>query len=194
MQVTNKRVLGLLGSPHRDGTAAQLLDSALAGAHSSGAATERLDLAVMDIHPCLECRECEAVGKCSRHTDDMSLIYSRIRQVDAIVLSSPVFFMSVTAQTKAMIDRCQCYWLEKYVLGRRPYQEGVRPRGLFLSCAGSSKPTIFEPTIHVAKAFFAAIDYQYVGEVLLGHTDDPGVGPRRKKALEQAFEAGSRLV
>lgn len=192
--MTTRRVLGLLGSPRRDGIAAQLLDSALAGASSDGAETERLDLATMDIHPCLECRACEVAGVCSGHVDDMSMIYSRVRRVDAIVLSSPVFFMSVTAQTKAMIDRCQCYWLEKYVLGRRPYGEGQRPMGLFLSCAGSSKPTIFEPALHVAKAFFAAIDYQYAGEVLLGHTDDDELAPRLKAALEQAFEAGSRLV
>jgi multimeric flavodoxin WrbA len=189
-----KKVLGMLGSPRRDGNSAQLLDSALEGARSAGADTERLDLAAMDLNPCLECRACDAAAKCSQHGDDMGGIYSRIRQVDAIVLSSPIFFMGVTAQTKAMIDRCQCFWVEKYVMGRRVYDGRDRPKGLFVSCAGSSKPTIFEPALHVAKAFFAAIDYQYAGEVLLGHTDDPGLGPRKRVALEQAFEAGKHLV
>lgn len=189
-----KKVLGLLGSPRRDGNAAQLLDAALRGAGSAGAETERLDLATMSISPCMGCRACEDGAGCSGHQDDMDEIYSRIRTVDAIVLSSPVFFMSVTAQTKAMIDRCQCFWIEKYVMGRRAYDGRERPKGLFLSCAGSSKPTIFEPVLHVAKAFFAAIDYQYEGEVLLGHTDDSALDPRRTVALEQAFEAGKRLA
>lgn len=192
--MTAKKVLGLMGSPRRDGTAAGMLDSALAGARAAGAETERLDLGAMDIKPCLECRACEAAGVCSQQSDEMSEIYARVRKVDAIVLASPVFFMSVTAQTKAMIDRCQVYWLEKYVAGRRPYAGGPRPKGLFLSCAGSSKATIFEPILHVAKAFFAAIDYEYTGEVLLGHTDDPGLAPRKEVALRQAFQAGSGLV
>jgi len=184
----------MLGSPRLDGTAAQLLDSALEGARSAGAQVERLNLAAMNIRPCRECRACDKAAACSQHGDDMAGIYSRIRDVDAIVLSSPIFFMGVTAQTKSMIDRCQCFWVEKYVMGRRVYEGRERPKGLFLSCAGSPKPTIFEPALHVAKAFFAAIDYQYTGEVLLGHTDDPGLAPRKAAALMQAREAGARLV
>lgn len=184
----------MLGSPRLDGTAAHLLDSALDGARSAGAEAERLDLAAMSISPCRECRACDAAATCSQRKDDMGGIYSRIREVDAIVLSSPIFFMGVTAQTKAMIDRCQCFWVEKYVMGRRVYDGREKPKGLFLACAGSPKPTIFEPSLHVAKAFFAAIDYQYAGEVLLGHTDDPGLGPRKDAALKQAYEAGRSLI
>jgi multimeric flavodoxin WrbA len=194
VNATAKKVLGLMGSPRRDGIAAQLLDAALEGARSAGAETERLDLAAMRIGPCMECRHCEETAACQQTRDDMGAIYSRVRQVDAIALSSPVFFMGVTAQTKAMIDRCQCFWVERYQMKRRAYEGRERPKGLFLSCAGSPKPTIFEPSLHIAKAFFAAIDYQYVGEVLLGHTDDPGLAPRKEAALAQAREAGGRLV
>lgn len=194
MSATAKKVLGILGSPRRDGNAAQLLESALKGARSAGAETERMDLAAMRISPCMECRHCEESASCSQTRDDMGLIYARVRQVDAIALSSPVFFMGLTAQTKAMIDRCQCFWVEKYQMKRRYYEGRDRPKGLFLSCAGSPKPTIFEPSLHIAKAFFAAIDYEYTGEVLLGHTDDPGLAPRKEAALARAFEAGRRLV
>lgn len=190
----SKKVLGLLGSPRLDGCAAQLLDSALDGARSVGAEAERLDLATMNISPCRECRACDSSASCSQRKDDMGLLYTRIREVDAIVLSSPIFFMGVSAQTKAMIDRCQCFWVEKYVMGKRVYDGRERPKGLFVSCAGSPKATIFEPALHVVKAFFAAIDFQYAGEVLLGHTDDPGLGPRKDAALKLAYDAGRRLV
>jgi multimeric flavodoxin WrbA len=123
----------------------------------------------------------------------MPEIYTRIRLVDAIVLASPIFFMGVSAQTKAMIDRCQCFWTEKYVRGIRRYEGRRRPKGLFVSCAGSPKEVVFEPARHVVKAFFAAIDYQYAGEVLLLHTDDPDLGSRRTEALAQARVAGARL-
>ena len=189
-----KKVLGILGSPLKDGNTADLLEAALDGAKSAGAEIERLNLVDMKIHPCLECRGCDAGAECVQDDDDMAKIYSRVREVDAVILASPIFFMGVTAQTKAMVDRFQPFWIEKYVMNRRRYEGSQRPKGLFLSCSGSSKPDIFEPVLHVAKAFFAAMDYGYVGEVLLGHTDDPELAPRKALALEQAFEAGKKLV
>ncbi len=191
----SSKILGILGSPRKDGNTADLLEAALSGARSSGATTERLDLADMNLNPCKECRACDAGATCAfADDDDMGQIYSRIRNVDGIVLASPIFFMGVSAQTKAMVDRCQSYWVERYVLERRAYEGKIRPKGLFVSCAGSPKPNIFEPALHVVKAFFAAIDYQYVGEVLLGHTDDPAMGPRKQTALVSAEAAGRRLV
>lgn len=187
------KILGILGSPCLDGNAAKLLDAALEGAAERGAEVEKLTLARMRIHPCLECRECDSGTGCAQHNDDMSVIYRKIREVDGIALSSPIFFMSVTAQTKAMIDRCQCFWIERYVMKHRAYEGRRRPRGTFLSCAGSPKPIVFEPAIHTVKAYFAALDYEYVGEVLMGHTDDPELPPRRMVALESARAAGRKL-
>lgn len=154
---------------------------------------ERFELARMRVDPCLECRECDSGSGCVQKTDEMPRIYRAIREVDAIVIASPIFFMGVTSQTKAMIDRCQCFWVEKYVNNVRFYDGKRRPKGLFVSCAGSAKPIVFEPAKHVVKAFFAAIDYEYVGEILLPHTDDPELAPRKNEAFEQARVAGVRL-
>ncbi len=190
----SKKVLGILGSPRVHGNTADLLEAALRGAKGAGAEVERLDLARMRVAPCLECRQCDQGAACAHGTDDMGLIYAMIREVDAIVLASPIFFMSVTAQAKAMIDRCQCFWVERYVLGRRAYEGRARPKGLFLSCAGSQKPIVFEPAKHVVKAFFAALDYEYAGDVLLDFTDDPSLAPRKAQALDRAEAAGRSLV
>lgn len=187
------KVLGILGSPCLNGNSALLLDAVLKGAAGAGAEVERLDLTRLSISPCKACHECESGGRCTQMRDDMDIIYSRIRQVDAIVLASPIYFMGVTAQMKAMIDRCQCYWVEKYVDNIRHYKGERRPKGLFVSCAGSSKSSVFEPAIHVVKAFFAAIDYEYAGEVLLANTDDEAHEAGRKTALQDAEAAGRKL-
>jgi len=187
------KVLGILGSPCLDGNTAQLLDAVLDGARSSGADVERLDLARMKVNACLECRECDSGSGCVQKADDMARIYRAVREVDAIAVASPIFFMGITSQAKAMIDRCQCFWIEKYVNNIRFYDGRRRPKGLFVSCAGSDKPIVFEPAKHVVKAFFAAIDYEYIGEVLLPHTDGSDIGDRKKEALEQARVAGARL-
>ena len=189
-----RKVLGILGSPRLNGNTADLLDAVLEGAGTAGAEVERLDLARMHITPCVECRKCDSDATCSVKTDDMQEIYKRIRQVDAIVLASPIFFMGVSSQTKAMIDRCQSYWVERFVLGKRAYEGRPRPKGLFVACAGSPKPIVFDPARHVVRAFFAAIDYEYAGEVFLGFTDDPDLGHRKAEAVESARLAGRTLV
>ena len=188
------RVLGILGSPRLEGNTADLLDAVLDGARDAGADVERLDLARMSINPCVECRSCDEKAECAVKSDDMKEIYSRIRSVDGIVLASPIFFMGVTAQTKAMIDRCQSYWVERFVMKRRAYEDRARPKGLFVSCAGSPKEIVFDPARHIVRAFFAAIDYEYAGEVLLGHTDDPALAPRKADAMERARCAGLAFV
>lgn len=188
------RVLGIMGSPRLKGNTADLLEAVLTGARDEGAAVERLDLVRLKIDPCIECRKCDDMAECANETDDMSEIYSRIRNVDAIVMASPIFFMGVTAQAKAMIDRCQSYWVERFVLKRRAYEGRERPRGLFVACAGSSKEIVFDPARHIVRAFFAAIDYECIGEVLLRHTDDPELAPRKAVALEEARSMGAQLV
>ena len=189
-----KKVLGILGSPRLKGNTADLLDAVLEGAVATGAEVERLDLAKMRINPCVECRKCDATATCAVKTDDMQEIYGRVRQVDAIALATPIFFMGVSSQTKAMIDRFQSFWVERFVLGRRAYEGRPRPRGLFVACAGSPKSIVFDPARHVVRAFFAAVDYEYAGEVLLGFTDDPDLAPRKEEALESARLAGRAIV
>lgn len=191
--MVQRTILGLQGSPCLDGTTARLLDAVLEGAKGAGAAVERVDLASVKVSPCRECRVCDSGNGCAQQDDYMGTIHRRIREVDGIVLASPIFFMGVTAQMKAMIDRCQCFWVEKYVLKLRAYEGRRKPKGLFVSCAGSPKPVVFEPAVHVAKAFFAAVDYEYIGEVLLGHTDDRDMGPRMASALDAARAAGRKL-
>ncbi len=187
------KVLGILGSPCKDGNTAALLDAVLEGAREAGADVERLNVTDLRIEPCDSCGACDSSGVCEMKGDDMDLIYRKIREVDGLVIASPIFFMSVSAQLKALIDRCQCFWVERFVLERDPYEGRRRPRGVLVSTAGSSRPIVFEPAIHVAKAFFIAIGYDYAGEVLLGETDHLSK-QARSAALVRAKKAGKALV
>jgi len=190
----SKKVLGILGSPCTDGNTAVLLDAVLEGAREAGAQVERIDVGNLRIDPCDGCRKCDTTGTCAHTTDDMRVIYKKIREVDALVLASPIFFMGVSAQLKAMIDRCQCFWIERFVLDRRPYEGRRHPRGLFVSTAGSPKPEVFNPAIHCVKALFIALDYSYAGEILLANTDAPDIAEKRRPIVQRAREAGKKLV
>jgi len=76
----------------------------LDGAQQTGAETEFIDLCKLDIEYCNACGSCFAKGKCI-HDDDFEELYRKILSCDGIVMGSPNYFHSVTAQMKTMIDR-----------------------------------------------------------------------------------------
>lgn len=184
-------VLGLSGSPRRGANSETLLDWALEGAQGEGAQTEKLVISEMAIAPCRDCDECQAAGECTIH-DDMDLIYPKIPEAAALIFASPVYFRGVTAQAKALIDRCNYLWIRKYLL-HQPVASQKRP-GLFIATAGQDRPGEFEPSIATVRSFFATADVDYVGELLFPGMDEAGSIRNHPSAREQALAAGSRLV
>jgi multimeric flavodoxin WrbA len=182
------RVLGILGSPRRGGSSELLLDESLAGARSEGAETEKLALNELDIAPCQGCDGCLQTGECTIH-DGMDIVYPKLRAADAFILASPIYFSSLTAQTKLMVDRCQCLWVAKYILGR-PVANRKR-RGIFISIASQYS---FEAAISVAKAFFTTLDISYDDELLFGGIDKKGEVFKYPTAFRKAFIAGVKLA
>ena len=135
------KVVGISGSPRRGGNTETLLREVLRGAEEAGAETRLFILSRMNIAPCIHCDGCLAEGECVVK-DDMWLIYPEIESLDALVLASPIHFYGVTAQAKAMIDRCQAFWARKYVLKRRIAAK--KRNGVFVSVGGTQFPDTFE--------------------------------------------------
>lgn len=185
------KVLGVLGSPRRKGNTDLLLDAALEGAREAGAEVEKLVLEEMDLRGCRECDSCLATGKCVVE-DDMQRIYRKIDELDVIIVASPVFFSGLTAQTKMMIDRCQCLWAGKYMLGR-PAGQGRRRIGAFLSVGGRSRSN-FKNAISEVKAFFLSINVEYAGEVTVPGIEGKGAIRDHPASLDEARELGRKIV
>ncbi len=100
-----KRILILKGSPREKGNSAVLADQVAAAAHEAGAEVESICLQALDIRPCDACDACvETEGVCIIK-DDMQAIYPKLLQADAIVLASPIYWFTVSAQLKLCIDR-----------------------------------------------------------------------------------------
>jgi tRNA-Thr(GGU) m(6)t(6)A37 methyltransferase TsaA len=184
------KVLGISGSPRRKGNTELLLDEALAGAKSEGAEVEKLILNQLHITPCQGCGKCAETGECAIQ-DDMVLVYPKLRAADCLILASPIYFSSLTAQTKAMIDRCQCLWAAKYILGCPIANE--KRRGLFISTAAKDSDQ-FLAAISIVKAFFATVDVGYDAALLFHGIEEKGEITSHPTALKQAFAAGSGLI
>ena len=102
--------------------------------------------------------------------------------------------MGVTAQTKAMIDRCQALWARKYVLKLPPLGNRRERKGFFISVGGRKIANLFEPALATVKTFFRILDIPYVGELLFSGVDERGAIAKHPDALRQAFLSGQELV
>ena len=102
-------LLCISGSPRRGGNTDRLLNEAVAGAASQGARVKHIILNDLEIAPCQQCDGCVHTGGICAIADDMLWILDDLRQFDRFILASPVFFMGVTAQAKAMIDPARLY-------------------------------------------------------------------------------------
>jgi len=187
------RVLGIAGSPRRGGNTDLLLDEVMRGAVSRGAEVKTITLNNLKIAPCQHCDGCLEAGRC-RVMDDMQMVYRELEAADRIVLASPIQFMAVTAQMKAMIDRCQALWARKYVLKMPPLGNRRGRKGLFISVGGRKVANLFEPALATIRALFNTLDIAYAGDLLFHGVDEKGAITKYPDALHQAFLAGQKLV
>lgn len=108
----SKKVLILSGSPRKGGNSDLLCDEFAKGATEAGHSVEKIRVAEKDVHPCIACYHCrDNSGKCV-FRDDMAEILQKMIDADVLVLASPVYFYSIDAQLKAVIDRTVARWLE----------------------------------------------------------------------------------
>jgi multimeric flavodoxin WrbA len=187
------KVLGITGSPRRGGNTDRLLSEVLEGAQSLGAEVKTIILSELNIAPCQHCDACFEAGRC-KFNDDMQLVYQELEKADRIVLASPIHFMGVTAQAKAMIDRCQALWARKYKLNLPPLGDRRDRKGLFVSVGGRKVSNLFEPALATVKALFASLDIGYAGEIAFLGIDNKGDIIKHPDALKKAYLAGQKLV
>ena len=110
-------VLVFLGSPRKKGNSEILTEALLEGVRKEGGVPEIIRLCDLDISPCISCGGCDETGECIV-LDDMIPLYKKIISTDKAIISSPIFFYGVTAQTKAFIDRNQALWNRKKLMKR----------------------------------------------------------------------------
>ncbi len=129
--------------------------------------------------------------------DDMQPVHRAIREADRIIVASPIFFFSVSAQTKIMIDRCQAFWAEKYV-HKRPVQAGPMGRkGLLLLVGGmkeGEKNPGFSCSEATVRAFFRTVNVQEHRTLAYASVDAKGAIKSHPTALAEVNAAAKELV
>ena len=102
------KIIGVLGSPLPEGNTAILLDRALQGARDAGCDVEKIVVANLDFQACNEMMFCKEHETCIMD-DDMQPMYQKFREMDGIILATPVMTMGIPGKLKSFMDRFQVY-------------------------------------------------------------------------------------
>ncbi len=188
-------LLGIACSPRRGGNSDLLLDQALEGAAQAGAQVERIVVPHLRIAPCIACQGCWSDGHCVIQ-DDYQLVYRKLVSADCLILATPVYFMGVSAQAKALIDRCQCFWALKYVLKEPPPPtlNGQTRRGALIATAGSDLSGGLDCARLTMRYFLDSLQAELVDALTINNVDEKGAILDRPEKLKRARALGKKLV
>ena len=136
-----KKILILEGSPRKNGNTGILSGQFAKGAEQAGGCVEKIRVAEKKVSGCLGCGACEKNGGACIQKDDMEEIRAKMLAADSIVLASPIYFYSMTAQMKAVIDRTYAFigsWREKRFIFSSPavHRTFAIPKPCWRRCAG----------------------------------------------------------
>ena len=188
------KILGIYGSPRKDGNSDLLLRRALEGAEVAGAEVNFIRAGKLEISGCLECGGCDETGECILD-DDMNDVYPLLVESEVIIFSTPIFFYGFPSQAKALIDRSQALWcrrmMKKSGKELRKYDSG---RGYLIAVGATKGKNLFEGVELTAKYFFDALDMSYEGGLFYRGVEGKGAIEQHPDALKEAFELGKKVV
>jgi multimeric flavodoxin WrbA len=181
-----KTVLILKGSPRERGNSSVLADQVAAGVRAAGAEVESIYLHGLDIRACDACDLCEEGAGCVIN-DDMQALYPKIEAADAIVLASPVYWFTFSAQMKLCIDRCYAYqsndWKE--MQGKQYALILTYGDNDLYTSGGINAISTFETMCRFLNAEIAGMVY--------GTMSDVGDAEKQPGLMEQAYKLGQKL-
>lgn len=187
------KILAIYGSPRRKGNTALLLQQAVIGAKEAGAEVEEVVLRDLKMSPCLEIYGCTKTGRCAIQ-DDFQKVYDQILESEGILLASPVFFYTVSAHTKILMDRCQSLWVRKYWIKGLPAEKRpARRKGLFLSAGATNGRKLFDGILLTVRYYFDALDCELWRSLLYRGLDAEGEVLGHPEYLEEARRAGREI-
>jgi multimeric flavodoxin WrbA len=187
-------ILAIYGSPRRKGNTALLLQKAVEGAREAHANVEEIVLRDLKISPCLEIYGCKETGRCVIK-DDFQPLYDKLLKCRGLMLASPIFFYTVSALTKSMMDRCQSLWVKRYWIEKTPFgKKEFAKKGLFISVGATKGKRLFEGVQLTVRYFFDALDMELWESLLYKGLDFEGDILKHPEYLQEAYQAGRELA
>lgn len=150
-----KKILIIEASPRKRGNSDLLTDELIRGASENGCLTEKVYLRDLKIRPCMACYACRANGKCVIKNDAESVL-EKMMDSDVIVLASPVYFYSMSAQLKTLIDRTL------------PVYTRIKNKDFYFIITAAAKKEMMERTADAMRGFTDCLPRSDVKAVIYG--------------------------
>ena len=184
-----RKVLVLLGSPRRKGNTTILASQITKGAKSAKAKVETIYLHGKNIEPCKACMNCQKVNskRCSIQ-DDMQEIYHKLIESDGWVIASPVYWFTMSAQTKIFIDRC--FALPAY------QDDPFKNKRIAIAMTYGGEDPFDSGCVNALRTFqdmYRYAESNIIGMVY-GSAMDAGQIKSNEKVMQEAYELGKKLV
>lgn len=187
--MARKKVLVFMGSPRKKGNSALLAREVMDGAKAGGAEVKSFYLHGLEIQPCTACDACRRKNqKGCVLKDDMATLYAEIRGADALVIATPVYWFTVSAQTKLFMDR----WYALGGDGGYPFKG--KKFGLVLTYA--DEDPFRSGAVNAIRTFQDALRYveaEIVGMVY-GSAGKAGEIKKNKSLMKKAYQLGKDLA
>ena len=178
-----KNVLVLSGSPRINGNSSILCDEFIRGAKEAGNEVEKIYVTKKKVAGCLGCNACYRNGGNCVQKDDMAEIKEKMLKADVIVLSSPIYFYSMTSQMKAVIDRTYSFF--QGLAGKTFY---------FIISCGANEISFTDTMLASLRGFTCCVPEAVEGGVIIGlENNEPG-DVKNKEVMKEAYEMGKSIV
>jgi len=187
--MTGKRILVAKGSPREKGNSSLLADQLVEGARASGAEVEVFILQNMNIQACNACDACqESPENGCILEDDMQTLYPKLRQADAIAIATPVYWFTMSAQTKLFIDRW--YALES------PQGNALKGKTFGIILTYGDTDPVTSGAINAIRSFEDMFRYLKadIAGFLYGSANQAGEIRNQRDLLERAYKLGQKLA
>lgn len=188
------KIVAVLGSPRAGANSAILAETFLKEAERLGAQTERFRLSKLNYKGCLGCGRCKLEQKECVQRDDLTPVLEAVRSCDALVVASPVYFLDVTSQMKAFVDRCYSF-CEPH-RGATPYKSRLaKGKALVFITSQGAQDTFFADIPPRYNFSFKMIGFEPMHVIRacgLGYRKDAVA--RREDLLESAQETARKVV
>ena len=158
----SKKIVVITGSPRKNGNSFAMTDAFIRAAQQKGHSVTRFDAAMMQIGGCHACETCYKTGKACSFDDDFNTIAPAVLEADAVVFTMPVYWYSIPAQIKGVIDR-----LYALVVGGKDY---AGKECALIACCEEQDMTVLDGVRIPLERTAALLQWKMVGEVLV-----PGV-------------------
>ncbi|MFA5330972.1 MAG: flavodoxin family protein [Methanoregula sp.] len=189
-----RRIIGVLGSPLENGNTARLFARAVRGAEDAGCTVEVIKVTSIDFEACQEMFFCREHETCIID-DAMQEVYGKFREMDSLILATPVMTMGIPGKLKSFMDRFQVFFMAKYIRNESlvPLEKRKARQGLFIGTAGMEIPEVFTGAKLTVRAFFDIIDCAYRDELLVNGMDAILDISTRPDLLDAAYRKGYAL-